>query len=132
MKLHELGNTIAKATTNVAFIGGVGYLSAWALTSLNPVVGFAYGAAYAAAGWGVDPVFATQESTFSSYLVGSAIKTVIAANVTLAALGVSLSIKAACVLTASLIAGNLIVGCATVLATVGCTLAYHKLADRPL
>lgn len=99
MELYEIGNTIAKTTVNAAVAGGLGYLSIWAFTSLNPLLGGIFGASYVGAGLLLNPVFDTENSTTASKLLGTVLKAIIAAAIAFTALGVAFSLAGTLILT---------------------------------
>lgn len=106
MEVSKIINNISSTIMEVSVAGGIGYLSVWALTNLNPMIGLVFGASYAASGVVTDPIFNNENSNPASKMVGAALKIAIASSIVMKTLGEALSIKAALGVTATIIVGN--------------------------
>lgn len=127
-------NAIAATTLNTTISGAVGFLSAWAFTSMNPVIGLVYGASYGLSGLVDIPLLrhedkhgGKQPNNMMSQLIKAAARTAVAAYTTMQILGTTLSIKTALYFTASLITGAFVTSIAILMTA---TLTAHIIMSR--
>lgn len=101
MSVNKIPNQ-SSLTLNTLYYGSVGYMGAWALTNVNPLVGFAFGASYSLAGSVVD-------HKVKNPMAGVAVKIAIASAVAISVLAAILTVSA----TISLLSGVVFLAAAT-------------------
>jgi hypothetical protein len=108
MHTSGLGNQIGEIVQESLVMGGVGCVAAWSLTYLNPALGLAYGATYTLSGYLLNAISGSSYHHRSENLIGIAVKTGLAALVTLKIFGLAFTAPTVFALGGSFLVGRTI------------------------
>ena len=95
---HDIGNAISEKIFSSNTIiealkdGMLGYTSFYILTSINPVIGFVYGATHTVIKRLVSPIFEGKNSTTSSHVLSVVIRCLVSASITLGVMGMTINL----------------------------------------